>query len=480
MTGITSFGAYVPRYRMSRKTINAAIGWFNSVGVPGEKAVANYDEDSITMAVAAGTDCLSELSRDAVEALYLATITPPYKERQDAGIVAAGLDLGAGIRTVDFADSAKAGTAALLAGCDAVKAGTATNVLVCASDCRVGKPGSLEEAVYGDGAAAFLLGDSGVIATLEGSYSVSHDFMDKWRAEDDRFVHTSEDRWIRDEGYTKFIAEAVSGLLKKYGLSAGDFSKIVYPCLYTREHTAIAKGLKVDPAQVQAEMLTTVGDTGTAHALMMLVAALEEAKPGDKILVASYGYGSDALFFQVTEEIEKTRGKRRGFARHLASKAELSNYQKYLSFRNVLPVEKGLRGETGPTQVALSWRDRKTILALHGSKCKACGTPQYPDQRVCVNPKCGAMDQMEDYSFADKKGRLYSYTGDSLAFSVSPPEMYGVVDWEGGGRYILDVTDSEPELLEVDMPLEMTFRRRYTDEPHGIYGYFWKATPPRA
>jgi hydroxymethylglutaryl-CoA synthase len=97
-----------------------------------------------------------------------------------------------------------------------------------------------------------------------------------------------------------------------------------------------------------------------------------------------------------------------------------------------------------------------------------------------VNPSCGAIDQMEDYTFADKTGRLYSYTGDSLAFSVSPPEMYGVIDWEGGGRYILDVTDTEPELLEVDMPVEMTFRRRYTDEPHGIYGYFWKATPPRA
>ncbi|RLC94291.1 MAG: hydroxymethylglutaryl-CoA synthase [Chloroflexi bacterium] len=479
MIGITSFGAYIPRYRISRKTINAAMGWFNSAAVPGEKAVANYDEDSVTMAVAAGIDCLNGVDREAVECLYLATVTPPYKERQCAGIVGAALDLSAGIRTADFTDSTKAGTAALLAGCDAVKAGTVRSVLVCGADCRAGKPGSPEEAIYGDGAAAFLVGDSGVIASLEGSYSVSYDFMDRWRAENDRYVHTSEDRWIRDEGYTRFIPEAVSGLLRKHGLSMADVSKVVYPCLYTREYTAIGKGLKLDPAQVQAEMLTSVGDTGTAHPLIGLVAALEEAKPGDRILVASYGFGSDALLFKVTEEIEKVRGKRRGFARHLASKADLTSYEKYLSFRNVVPVEKGMRGETGPTQVTLCWRDRKTILALHGSKCKACGTPQYPAQRVCVNPNCGAIDQMEDYSFADKKGRLYSYTGDSLAFSVSPPEMYGVIDWEGGGRYILDVTDSEPDALKVDMPVEMTFRRRYTDEAHGIYGYFWKATPPR-
>jgi len=478
MIGITSFGAYIPRYRMSRKTITSAIGWFNSVGVPGEKAIANYDEDSITMAVAAGLDCLNGLGQEGLEGLYLATVTPPYKERQDAGIVAAALDLGPDIRTVDFTDSTKAGTAALLAGCEAVTARAAKSIMVCASDCRVGKPGSLEEASYGDGAAAFMLGDSGVVACLKGSFSVSYDFMDRWKSEDDRFVHTSEDRWIRDEGYTKFIPQAISGLLKKYELSVSDFAKIIYPCLYAREYTAIGRSLKLDPSQMQQEILSTVGDTGTAHSLMMLVAALEEAKPGDKILVASYGYGSDALFFEVTEEIEK-KGERRGMKKHMTSKSELTSYEKYLSFRNVLPVEKGLRGETGPTQVALAWRDRKIILALHGSKCKACGTPQYPAQRVCVNPNCSAIDQMEDYCFADKKGRLFSYTGDNLAFSLSPPEMYGVIDWDGGGRYVLDVTDTEPESLKVDMPVEMTFRRRYTDEPHGIYGYFWKATPIR-
>ncbi|MCX5999605.1 MAG: OB-fold domain-containing protein [Chloroflexi bacterium] len=212
---------------------------------------------------------------------------------------------------------------------------------------------------------------------------------------------------------------------------------------------------------------------------MMLVAALEEAKAGDKIIVASYGNGADALLFQVTADIEKAKN-RRGIKKHLASKKQLTNYEKYLSFRNVLPIEKGIRGETGPTQLTLVWRDRKGIMALYGSKCKRCGTPQYPSQRICVNPGCGATDEMEPYPFADKKARLFSYTGDSLAFSLSPPEMYGVIDFDGGGRFILDVTDAESEALKVDMPVEMTFRRRYTDDIHGICGYFWKATPIRA
>lgn len=479
MIGITSFGAYVPRYRLTRKTITSAIGWLNSSGVPGEKAVANYDEDSVTMAVAAAIDCLHDAKRNSLDGMFLASVTAPYKERQNAGIAATALDLRPETRTADFTSSTKAGTAALLAGCDAVKAGSAKTLLVCASDCRVGKPGSMEEANYGDGAAAFLIGDSGVIASLEGNFSVSYDFTDRWRAEDEKFVHTAEDRWIRDEGYTKFIPQAVSGLMKKHGLAAKDVAKVIFPCIYTREHAAIGKTLGLGANQIQQEMLTTVGDAGTAHPLMMLVAALEEAKAGDKIIVASYGNGADALLFQVTADIEKAKN-RRGIKKHLASKKELTNYEKYLSFRNVLPVEKGIRGETGPTQLTLVWRDRKGIMALYGSKCKRCGTPQYPSQRICVNPGCGATDEMEPYPFADKKARLFSYTSDSLAFSLSPPEIYGVIDFDGGGRFILDVTDAESEALKVDTPVEMTFRRRYTDDIHGICGYFWKATPIRA
>jgi len=289
-------------------------------------------------------------------------------------------------------------------------------------------------------------------------------------------VHTSEDRWIRDEGYTKFIGQAISGLLKKYGLSPKDFAKVIYPCLYVREHAAIGKSLGFKPEQIQPELLTTVGDSGAAHPLMMLVAALQDAKPGDKIIVASYGNGSDAVFFEVTKDIVDA-GERRGMKKHLALKKDLASYERYLALRDILPTEKGIRGETGPTLVTLLWRDRKEIMALYGSKCKRCGTPQFPVQRICVNPECGAVDEMEAYRFADKMGRLFSYTSDSLAFSVSPPEMYGVIDWDGGGRYLLDITDSEAESLKIDMPVEMTFRRRYVDEGHGIIGYFWKARP---
>ena len=481
MAGIISYGAYIPLQRIDRKVISAATGWSTSAArLPGEKAVANYDEDSLTMAVAAATDCLDGAGRENIDSLYFATTTPPYRERQNAGIIATALDLRADIRTGDFSDSIKAGTGALLAAYDAVKAGSDKEVMVCASDCRLGRAGSPQEVMFGEGAAALIMGNDGVIASLEGSYSLSYDFMDQWRADGEKYNHMWEDRWVRDEGYIKFIPQAISGLLKKYGLELKDFARVVFPGIYLREHGAIAKRLQLEPEQIQPEMLTTVGDAGTAHPLMMLVAALEDSRPGDRILVASYGNGSDALFFEATEQIEKVKDKRLGIKKHLESRKDLTSYERYSSYRDVIPMEMGFRGEVGPSMVSMMWRERKTILALVGARCKKCGTPQYPYQRVCVNPGCGAIDEMEDYRFSDKKGKLFSYTSDSLAFSPSPPEIYGVVEFEEGGRFAFNLTDCELEQLSVDMPVEMTFRRKYVDSMRGIHGYFWKAMLPRA
>ncbi|HEU65608.1 MAG TPA: short-chain dehydrogenase, partial [Chloroflexi bacterium] len=438
MFGIKSYGAYIPRYRMNHNTIFMAVGFLGTFPSPGESAVANHDEDTLSMAVAAGIDCLSGMKREVADGLYLATTSQPYMLRQNSALVATALDLQSNIRTADFMGSTKSGTTALLSALDAVKGEMSNNILVCASDCRLSKPGSPQEALYGDGAASLLVGSDDVVASFEGSYSVSYDFPDRWRASGEKFEHAWEDRFIRDSGYSRFVLELISGLLKKYNLDIKDFAKIAYPGLYAREHGAVAKRLGADPGQLQDTLLSTVGDTGVASPLMMLVAALEDAKPGDKILIASFGNGGDALFFQVTEKI-KDVADRRAVKKHLDSKKELASYEKYLAFRNLAPMDLGMRGEiTIRTPMSALFRERKDVLALCGSKCKVCGTPQYPYQRVCVNPDCGAIDQMEDYRFSDKKGVIFTYTGDNLAASVDPPSVYGLVDFDGGGRYWFD------------------------------------------
>ena len=480
MVGIKSYGAYIPRYRMNHNTIFSAVGFLGTFPAPGENAVANYDEDTISMAVAAGINCLIGMNRGKVDGLYLATTSQPYMLRQNSAIVATALDLQPGMRTADFIGSTKAGTSAVLSAFDAVNGGTSSNVLVCASDCRLSKPGSSQEPLYGDGAAAFLVGSDDVIATFEGSYSVSYDFPDRWRAAGEKFEHAWEDRFIRDEGYATMLPEAILGLLKKYNLNIKDFAKIAYPGIYVRAHGAMAKRLGAEPGQIQDILLDKIGDTGSASPLMMLIAAIEGAKPGDKILVASFGNGSDALFFQVTQKINKL-ADRRGVEENLASKKELSSYEKYLAFRNLAPMDLGMRGEeTIRSPMSTLFRERQSILSLCGSRCKRCGTPQYPAQRICVNPDCGAVDEMESYRFSDKKGLLFTYTGDNLAASIDPPAIYGLVDFEGGGRFWFDLTDCDLDSIKVGMPVEMTFRRRYVDEAGGVHGYTWKATPIRA
>jgi len=454
------------------------MGWLSPGALPGEKATANHDEDSLTMAVAAGIDCLKGADRAGVDGLYFASTTFPYRERESAAIVATALDLSPSIRTADFADSLKAGTGAIVSACDSVKAEGAKSILVCGSDSRLGKPGSSQEMAFGDGAAALLLGSNGVIASLEGWYSTSYDFSDYRRSEDDKFVRAAEDRFIREEGYARFIPEAILGLLRKYKLEAKDFAKVAYPCLNLRQHAAIGRRLGFQPEQVQEPLFTAIGESGAASPLVLLVAMLEEAKPGDNILLVGYGNGAEALFFKVTEEIEKVRDRER-LKKSLALKRELTSYEKYLAFRGIIPLEVGVGGEVAPTQLPLTWRERKVILALYGSKCKRCGTPQYPPQRICVNPECGAVDEMEDYSFSDKRGVLFSYTADHVASSIDPPLLYGMIDFDGGGRFVFELTDCERDSLKVGMPVEMSLRRKYLDELRGIHGYFWKATPVR-
>lgn len=482
MAGIKSYGAYIPWYRIDRMVIYSAMGWLNpATFMAGEKTVANYDEDSVSMAVNAGMDCLNGVERNIIDGLYLGSVTMPYKERLNAGIVATALDLRPDIKTADFTGSTKAGTSALLAACDAIKAGSAKNILVCASDCRATKPGSPQEQAYGDAAAAILVGEDDVIADSKGAHSLSYDFADRWMADFDKFDRVSEDRWIRDEGYNKFISEVILGLAKKCSFSPKDVAKLAFPCLYVRDHANIGKRLGLEPSQIQEHLLNTLGNCGSAYPLILLVAALEDANPKDNIIIASWGSGGDALLLQATEKISNLKGKRKGVKRNLASKNMLPNYTKYASFRNVIPVDMGMRSETGIPwdQKPLSWRNRQSILGLIGSRCKKCGTPQYPPQRVCVNPGCKAIDEMEDYRFSDKKGELFTYTEDHLGFTPNPPAIYGMINFEGGGRNNFELTDCEASGVKVGMPVGMSFRRKFIDEKRGTYFYFWKAIPAR-
>ncbi|MEA3358135.1 MAG: OB-fold domain-containing protein [Thermodesulfobacteriota bacterium] len=479
MIGIVSYGGFLPVNRIKRETIFKAMGWLHQATfMKGEKCVANFDEDSITMAVASGMNCLEGRDREGIEQLYFATTTSPFSERCGAGIIGTALDISSKISTFDLTGSIRAGTSALISALNSISSGAAHSALVCASDMRLGKPGSSQELGFSDGAASLLIGDKDVIAEWEGSYSVSYDFPGAWRTENDKTDRAWEDRFGREEGYKKFIVESISGLMDKYKQNPGDINKIIFPGIYPRDHASICRTLGFGPEQTHDHLMNDMGNTGTAYPLMLLISALEEAIPGQRLIVAGYGNGCDALLFQVTDNIESIQRKKRAIKKSLQSKKELKSYEKYLAFRGLISPEGGIRAEAIPyTAMSLTWRDRREILGLCGTRCKECGTPQYPAQKVCVNPGCQAVDKMEPYRFSDKKGKIFSFTADLLSYTPNPPAIYAVIDFEGGGRFWFDLTDCDIDSLKIGTEVEMTFRRRYVDQRGGIIGYFWKAVP---
>ncbi|MDA8141263.1 MAG: SDR family NAD(P)-dependent oxidoreductase, partial [Desulfobacteraceae bacterium] len=286
-----------------------------------------------------------------------------------------------------------------------------------------------------------------------------------------------EERWARDEGYSKIIPEAVNGLLEKLGLKIKEIDHLIYPCIFKAEHQNIARKLGAAPQSVADNMHEVCGETGTAHSLLMLARALETAKPGQRIVVAGFGQGCNALCFEVTEAITQLP-PRRGVSGALAQKKSTNNYGKWLKFRNLIDPEMGIRAEA-PTQTAMTtlWRKRQMLLGLVGGRCRTCGTPQFPKMDICVNPDCGAVHSQDDYEFADRSAKVKTFTGDLLAVSMDPPHKYGMVQFDDGGRMMADFTDCEYEELQVGLPVQMVFRKRSEDAQRGFVNYFWKAVP---
>jgi len=468
MAGIVSYGAYVPLWRLSRDAIVK--------GLRGEKAIRNFDEDSTTMGVAAAIDCLKGRNREAIDGLFFASTTGPYKEKQIATTIAAAVDLRRDIITADFSNSLRSGTAALRAAVDTVKAGGVKQVLMVAADCRTGAPGTDFEQNCGDGAAALLIGDSDVAVNIEAWHSISNELHDIWRRDDDDFIRSWEDRFVYSMGYLDIVAQTVSALLQKCNLSPDKLTKAIFDAPDIRRHGDLSKKLGFDPkTQVQHHLFDVMGNTGTAYPLMLLVAALEEANPGDRLLLTSYGNGSDACLLRVTDQVEKIRD-RQGMKGHLATKRIVDDYRTYLQWRGLLTFESQPTLSGGNISSSAQWRDRNQIFPLHGLKCQACGGIHYPPQRVC--PQCQAKDQFEEVRLSDRKGKIFTFGADTLCTRLEAPRVTAIIDFEGGGRMATVMTDKVLEEIEVGMPVEMSFRKLASQD--GMHNYFWKSIPLRS
>ncbi len=482
MTGITSFGAYIPRLRLQRQAIGEANAWFapGNARAKGERAMANWDEDSVTMAVEAGRDCLPAADaiadRAFIDAIYFASTSMPFADRQNGGIAARALSLSENISSFDLTASQRAGTSALIAGLDAVAGGRAKAPLVLAGEKRKARAASAQELAFGDAAAALTLGRENVIAKFLGSHSLTVDFIDHFRGEGEEFDYNWEDRWIRDEGYTKLVPQAVTALLEKTGVKAADIAHFIMPCPFAKFDATLAKRCGIAPEAVRDNLAATVGDCGSARALLMLVHALQHAGPGEKILVVQFGNGVDALLFETTDALSGfSRG---GVTAALDRRRPETNYMKFLAFNGLVDIEKGMRAEIDKkTALTVVYRKSDMLTGLVGGKCRQCGTAQFPRTRICVNPNCKAVDSQDPYSFAEQEGTVLSWSADFLTYSMSPPNHYGMITFADGGRFMADITDVEQGSIDSGTKVKMVFRIKDFDSKRGFVRYFWKAVP---
>jgi hydroxymethylglutaryl-CoA synthase len=458
---LLAYASYLPRHRLDREELGAALG---TAAGRGGRVVAPFDDDSTTMGVEAARSALAARSGPYPSPdVYFATTSPAYLDKTNAAAihVALGLD-GTGL-AADLAGSARSGLAAL-------RAAAASGGLAVLADVRTGLPGSADERGGGDGAAAFLFGDDdsdgGPIARVIGVASRTAEVLDRWRPPGRDHADVWEERFGADR-YLPLIRPVAAEVLAAAGLDAADHVVLTSP------NTAVSKRAW---SLVKGNVSTggaPIGHSGAADAGLALAAVLDTAGADQTILVLSAADGCDAVLLRTTDELARRR-QPVPLAGQLAGGARVP-YATYLSWRGLLVREAPRRPEPDRPAAPPSARGEQWKFAFTGSRCAKCGFTHLPPTRVCR--RCGAVDQMAPARLADTPGTIATYTVDRLAFSPSPPLVSAVIDFDGGGRYALEVADADAADLAVGARVGLVFRCLYT--AGGVHNYFWKARPVR-
>jgi hydroxymethylglutaryl-CoA synthase len=449
---LLSYGAYLPAGRVDLAEVGATLG---SGGGRGARVVASFDEDSTTMGVAAARVALATLPGPVPADLYFATTSPAYLDKTNAAAIHAAIGAGSLGFAADLAGSARSGMAAL------VSAAGLGGIAVLA-DVRTGQPGSADERGGGDAAAAFVFGEGDGVAQLIGRASRTAEVLDRWRGPEQAFAQVWEERFGYEQ-YAPLIRAAATATLASVGLERADHVVLVSP------NSAVQKRGKSLVAGTISTTFSPVGHAGAADSGVALAAVLDQAEPGQTILVLSAADGCDALVLRTTDLLPSRR-------QPVAVDAQLKAgqpvpYARYLTWRGMLDREPPRRPEPDRPAAPPSARAGEWKFSFSGSQCTECGFVQLPPARVCH--RCGAVDQMSPARLADTLGTVATFTVDRLAYSPSPPLVDAVINFDGGGRYALEVADADPDRLAVGSRVELVFRRLFT--AGGVHNYFWKA-----
>ena len=465
--GIVGIAGYVPFRRLQRAEVAKVFG---GGGGKGARSVASHDEDTTTMGVEAARRALRTAPGAHPAAIWFATATPAYLDKTNATTIHAALRQPAEVAAFDFGGALRSGPGAVRSALEATGSGT---TLVVVADLRDGLPTSGDESAGGDGAAAVLIGDDGpgttVVAEYLGGASVSDEFLDRWRTVGDRRSKTWEERF----GETRYVplgTAAWQAGLKAAGVTAEEVDQVVVSGMHGRAARALGRTLGVRDGTVADDLSATVGQTGTAHAALVLATVLEQAGPDQVVAVVSLADGADVLVFRTTPAIAAWTPSD-PVADQVAAGVDLP-YGKFLSWRGMVTLEPPRRPEPQRVSSTAAWRNEEWKFGFVGSQDRTTGAVHLPPSRVSMDG--GAVDDMVPVDRADTEATIATYTIDRLAYSPSPPIVFAILDFDGGGRFPVELTDVDPDTVEIGDRVRMTFRKLFTAD--GIHDYFWKAT----
>ncbi|MGD0311422.1 MAG: OB-fold domain-containing protein [Acidimicrobiales bacterium] len=469
--GIVSWGVYLPYWRLERQAIGAA---FRTGGGRGTRAVASYDEDTTSMAVEAGRRALDVPGVPVPHALFFSTPAPAYLDKTNATTVHAGLGLAPDTGAYDLCGSVRSAWATTEL---AALAGARAPAMAVVADLRTGLPGSSDESQGGDGAVAFVFAPEGGVAELLGHAATTDEFLDRWRVPGEASSRQWEDRF-GEEAYLPLARTTFTRALDDAGLAEVDVDHLIVTGLHARAVAGLKKALKVPADRVVPDHTGVIGNLGAAQAGLQLADVLERAEPGQVVVVLEVADGADAVVLRTTDTLPAVQAARRDagirpVGRLIDEGRSDLAYAVFLSWRGMLHREPPRRPDPERPDAPASRRSEGWKFGFNASRCLVCGFRHLPPTRICLS--CQAVDQMEPERMADLLGTVATYTIDRLAFSLSPPMVGAVIDFDGGGRYRGEMTDVDPDAVAVGTRVEMTFRRLYSAQ--GVHNYFWKARP---
>lgn len=463
MSGIVSYGVYLPYWRLQRSAISQALG---SGGGKGTRSVASHDEDTTSLGAEAARIALACAPEGySPSTLYFATTSPAYADKTNANGIHAALAMKGDVPALDAGGAVRSGYGV-------ARAAYHSNGLAVMSDVRTGLPGGSDEANGGDGAAAFCFGTENVICEPVAVASATAEFIDRWRVPGESYSKVWEERF-GEHAYVPLAEQAATDVLKAGEIAIGDIDHVIVTGAAARAVGVIRKALGATPDATTDDLTSQIGHTGTAHWGVVLADVLDRARPGQHILVLNMADGADAILWRVTSAItDYQRGPT--VRAQIASSNDTLGYQQFLTWRGFLQREPPRRPEPDRPASPPSMRTNAWKYGFFGSKDEG-GFVHMPPSRVSMGS--GAIDQMEPIRMADTRATIATFTIDRLAYSMSPPVVAVVIDFDGGGRLQCELTDVDPATVKIGDRVEMTFRRLYTQD--GIHNYFWKARPVR-